>query len=75
MCDPESKELLEALGQVPPRMRAAVVLRHVEGLSIEETADALRCNTGTVKSQIARGLDATARTRQRPDHAGAARCP
>jgi RNA polymerase sigma factor (sigma-70 family) len=48
--------LLEALGQVPPRMRAAVVLRHVEGLSIEETADALRCSTGTVKSQTTRGL-------------------
>jgi RNA polymerase sigma-70 factor (sigma-E family) len=49
-------DLLEALGQLPPGMRAAVVLRHVEGLSTEETADALRCSTGTVKSQTARGL-------------------
>jgi RNA polymerase sigma-70 factor (sigma-E family) len=48
--------LLEAIGQLPPGMRAAVVLRHVEGLSTEETADALRCSTGTVKSQTARGL-------------------
>lgn len=48
--------VLEALGQLPPGMRAAVVLRHVEGLSTEETADALRCSTGTVKSQTARGL-------------------
>jgi RNA polymerase sigma-70 factor (sigma-E family) len=49
-------DLIEALGQLPPGMRAAVVLRHVEGLSTEETADALRCSTGTVKSQTARGL-------------------
>lgn len=46
-----------ALGQLAPRMRAAVVLRHVDGLSTEETAHALRCSTGTVKSQTARGLE------------------
>ena len=38
-------------------MRAAVVLRHVHDLSVEETADALGCTTGTVKSQTARGLE------------------
>jgi len=54
--DGDRYDLLKALGHMPPRMRAAVVLRHVEGLSIEETADALRCSTGTVKSQTARGL-------------------
>ena len=50
-------DLLDALRALPERMRAAVVLRHVIGLSIEETADALECSTGTVKSQTARGLD------------------
>jgi RNA polymerase sigma-70 factor (sigma-E family) len=54
--DGNRDDLLEALRQLPPGMRAAVVLRHVEGLSTEETADALRCSTGTVKSQTARGL-------------------
>jgi RNA polymerase sigma-70 factor (sigma-E family) len=49
--------ILWALGQLAPRMRAAVVLRHVDGLSTEETAHALRCSTGTVKSQTARGLE------------------
>ena len=34
----------------------AVVLRHVEGLSIAETAHAMRCSEGNVKSQSARGL-------------------
>jgi RNA polymerase sigma-70 factor (sigma-E family) len=52
-----SGEMLRALGRLAPRMRAAVVLRHVDGLSTEETAHALRCSTGTVKSQTARGLE------------------
>jgi RNA polymerase sigma-70 factor (sigma-E family) len=52
-----SGSILWALGQLAPRMRAAVVLRHVDGLSTEETAHALRCSTGTVKSQTARGLE------------------
>jgi DNA-directed RNA polymerase specialized sigma24 family protein len=34
------------------------VLRFYEGLSVEETAEALGCSTGTVKSQTARGLAA-----------------
>jgi RNA polymerase sigma-70 factor (sigma-E family) len=49
--------ILWALAQLGPRMRAAVVLRHVDGLTTEETAQALRCSTGTVKSQTARGLE------------------
>ncbi|HEX3795980.1 MAG TPA: SigE family RNA polymerase sigma factor [Acidimicrobiales bacterium] len=52
-----SGNILSALSQLAPRMRAAVVLRHVDGLSTEETAHALRCSTGTVKSQTARGLE------------------
>lgn len=46
-----------ALAALPPRMRAAVVLRHLLELSVAETADVLNCNEGTVKSQTARGLD------------------
>jgi RNA polymerase sigma-70 factor (sigma-E family) len=45
-----------ALAALAPRMRAAVVLRHLCELSVSETADALRCSEGTVKSQTARGL-------------------
>jgi RNA polymerase sigma-70 factor (sigma-E family) len=45
-----------ALATLPPRMRAAVVLRHLLELSVTETADALNCREGTVKSQTARGL-------------------
>ena len=38
-------------------MRAAVVLRHVDGLSVAETAEALGRPEGTVKAQVARGLE------------------
>lgn len=60
--------LLDALGQLPPGMRAAVVLRYVEGLDIQETADALRCSTGTVKSQASRGLARLRELVSDPDH-------
>jgi RNA polymerase sigma-70 factor (sigma-E family) len=48
--------VMAALAQVPPRQRAALVLRYWEDLSLEETADALGCSVGNVKSQCARGL-------------------
>ncbi|MGH3761275.1 SigE family RNA polymerase sigma factor [Actinophytocola sp.] len=50
--------LLRALGEVPPRQRATLVLRYWEDMSVEDTARALGCTKGTVKSQAARGLDA-----------------
>ena len=48
--------LLAALAQLPPRGRAVVVLRFWEDLSVEATAEALGCSTGTVKSQASRSL-------------------
>lgn len=52
----ERPGLLRALQGVPPRQRAALVLRFVHDLSVEQVADALGCSSGTVKSQTARGL-------------------
>jgi RNA polymerase sigma-70 factor (sigma-E family) len=46
-----------ALLLVPPRQRAVLVLRYFDDLSIVETAEAMGCSEGTVKSQAARGLD------------------
>lgn len=48
--------LLQALAGLPPRQRAAVVLRHVEGLPEREVAQVLGCSVGTVKSQTHAGL-------------------
>jgi len=48
--------LRRALAEVPPRQRAAIVLRYMSELSVPEAAAALRCSEGTVKSQTARGL-------------------
>jgi RNA polymerase sigma-70 factor (sigma-E family) len=50
--------LLHALGSVPARQRAALVLRYWEDMSVEDTAAAMSTTAGTVKSQTARGLDA-----------------
>jgi RNA polymerase sigma-70 factor (sigma-E family) len=50
--------LVRALADLPARQRATLVLRFWEDLSVEDTAKALRCSEGTVKSQTSRGLDA-----------------
>jgi len=48
--------LYEALRELPPRMRAAVVYRYFHDLSVADTAEALSCSQGTVKSQTARAI-------------------
>jgi RNA polymerase sigma-70 factor (sigma-E family) len=48
--------LSRALGALPKRMRAVVVLRYYEDLSVEQTAQLLGCSEATVRSQAARAL-------------------
>ncbi len=50
------RELAAALLRLTPAVRAAIVLRHVDGLSVAETAEALERPEGTVKAQVHRGL-------------------
>jgi len=47
-----------ALQKLPARLRAVLVLRFLEGQSVQQTAEALGCPEGTVKSYTSRGLDA-----------------
>lgn len=50
---PEPADVLTvraAVADLPPRQRAALVLRYYAGLSVEEAATVLGCATGTVKS-------------------------
>jgi RNA polymerase sigma factor (sigma-70 family) len=50
------RELAEALLRLTPAVRMAVVLRHVDGLSVAETAEALGRPEGTIKAHVHRGL-------------------
>lgn len=52
----ERIELIAALRSVPPGQRAVLALRFLEDLSVEQTAQLLDCQPGTVKSQTSRGL-------------------
>jgi RNA polymerase sigma-70 factor (sigma-E family) len=49
-------DLQAAIAALPPRQRAALVLRFYCDLSVEASAQILGCSPGTVKSQTARAL-------------------
>jgi RNA polymerase sigma-70 factor (sigma-E family) len=51
-------DLQAAVAALPPGQRAALVLRYYCDLNIEQTAAALGCSTGTVKSQTAKAIAA-----------------
>ena len=48
--------LVRLLRELPPRQRAAIVLRYSEELTEAEAARAMGCSPGTVKSATSRGL-------------------
>jgi RNA polymerase sigma-70 factor (sigma-E family) len=59
-------ELVQALGGLPDRQRAVLVLRYFADLPEGEVASILECSLGTVKSSTSRGLE---RLRQSLDSA------
>ena len=52
----ERSALLTALGALPPRQRAVLVLRYWEDLSDAQVAALLGCSASTVRSQAARAI-------------------
>ena len=55
----EQIELItQAIRGMDERLRVALVLRHIEGLSYNEIAETLQISLGTVKSRILRGREA-----------------
>ena len=50
-------EVLAAIGELEPRYRAAMVLRELVGLPIDEIAQALEVPVGTVKTLLFRGRE------------------
>jgi RNA polymerase sigma-70 factor (ECF subfamily) len=49
--------LESALGKVPDSLRAALVLKHMEGMSYEEVARTLGIGVSAAKMRVARGRD------------------
>jgi RNA polymerase sigma-70 factor (sigma-E family) len=52
----EALEVWAAIGRLPRRQRAVVVLRYVEDRTETDTASLMGCSVGTVKSQCAKAL-------------------
>ena len=53
----QQSHLLAAVTALPDRDREVIALRYFAGLNEAETATALECPTGTVKSRLSRALD------------------
>lgn len=56
MLGAERRELIDALGRLPRKYRHVIALRYLLDLSEMETAAAMGCRRGTVKSRTARAL-------------------
>ena len=51
------QDLMEALTGLPPRQREAIACRYLLRMSVRETAEAMGCAEGTVKSAVAAALE------------------
>jgi RNA polymerase sigma-70 factor (ECF subfamily) len=56
MANEQRQWLLQAVAGLPDRDREVIALRYFADLSEAETASALACPAGTVKSRLARAL-------------------
>jgi RNA polymerase sigma-70 factor (ECF subfamily) len=53
-----AKQLAAAIETLGLRQRMAFVLHHLQGLSLEEVAEAMGCRVGTVKAHVFRATEA-----------------
>lgn len=51
------QELYNALEQIPPRERTAILLHYIGGYSVRESAVIMDCSTGAVKQLLFRGRE------------------
>lgn len=56
LSEERKRRLSAALAMLPPRERAAVVLREIEGLSSQDVAAILGSTEGTVRSQVSKAI-------------------
>ena len=50
--------IMDTLAKIPEKHRAAIVLHHLEGCSVEQTARALGISVSAVKMRLSRGREA-----------------
>ena len=50
------ENVVSALAELTPSQRLSFLLRHYEGMSYEEIANAMNCSTGTVKKGVSRAI-------------------
>jgi len=54
----DSRRVLAAVQKLPPRQRAVLIMRHIDGMTLEEIAATLGWPLGTVKVNLFRGRQA-----------------
>ena len=60
------ESVVKALAELTPSQRLMFLLRHYEGMTYEEIANAMNCSTGTVKKGVSRAIGKL-RARLSPD--------
>jgi RNA polymerase sigma-70 factor (ECF subfamily) len=60
------ENVVNALAELTPSQRLSFLLRHYEGMSYDEIANAMNCSTGTVKKGVSRAIGKL-RARLSPD--------
>lgn len=53
-CEEVRDALIDAIRELPPDLRTAIMLRELEGMNYEQIAESMECPVGTVRSRIFR---------------------